>query len=140
MNNTLDEVAEFSDSGQQKSDSRSRMAQGLLFVILTIAVLVAPFFLYPVFVMQLLCFALFALAFNLLIGFTGLLSFGHAAFFGGAAYFAGHMIKVWGFPPLLGLILAALGAGVLGLVIGSLALSSPRVCTCPGRPRSSLGC
>tara|TARA_R100001129_G_scaffold166860_2_gene134107 strand:- start:17053 stop:18045 length:993 start_codon:yes stop_codon:yes gene_type:complete len=122
MNNTLDEVAEFSDSGQQKSDSRSRMAQGLLFVILTIAVLVAPFFLYPVFVMQLLCFALFALAFNLLIGFTGLLSFGHAAFFGGAAYFAGHMIKVWGFPPLLGLILAALGAGVLGLVIGSLAI------------------
>tara|TARA_B100000949_G_scaffold26952_1_gene20334 strand:- start:1763 stop:2755 length:993 start_codon:yes stop_codon:yes gene_type:complete len=122
MNDTTSEVAEFADTDMQKSDTRGRVAQGVLFVILTAAVLVAPFFLYPVFVMQLLCFALFALAFNLLIGFTGLLSFGHAAFFGGAAYFAGHMIKVWGFPPLLGILLAAMAAGVLGLVIGSLAI------------------
>ena len=58
---------------------------------------------YPIFVMKVLCFALFACAFNLLVGFTGLLSFGHAAFFGAAAYGAGHALKVWGFPPLAGL-------------------------------------
>ncbi|TMV89739.1 branched-chain amino acid ABC transporter permease [Thioclava sp. BHET1] len=82
----------------------------------------APFFLYPVFVMQLLCFALFAAAFNLLIGFTGLLSFGHAAFFGGAAYIAGHVLKVWGFPPILGILTGTLFAAALGWLVGSLAI------------------
>ena len=77
---------------------------------------------YPVFVMKVLCFALFACAFNLLIGFTGLLSFGHAAFFGGAAYVAGHALKVWGLPVPAALGVAMLvGAGIV-LVFGWLAI------------------
>jgi branched-chain amino acid transport system permease protein len=77
---------------------------------------------YPLFVMKLLCFGLFAAAFNLLLGFTGLLSFGHAAFFGGAAYVAGHAIKVWGFPTELGLLFGAAFGAVLGLLFGWLAI------------------
>jgi branched-chain amino acid transport system permease protein len=77
---------------------------------------------YPVFVMKVMCFALFACAFNLLIGFTGLLSFGHAAFLGAAAYATGHALKVWGVPTEVGLLIG-LGAGAaLGLVIGGLAI------------------
>jgi len=77
---------------------------------------------YPIFVMKVLCFALFACAFNLLIGFTGLLSFGHAAFLGTAAYVTGHALKVWGLPAPLGLIVGALAAGGVGLVFGLLAI------------------
>jgi branched-chain amino acid transport system permease protein len=84
--------------------------------------LVAPMFLYPILVMKVLCFALFACAFNLLLGYTGLLSFGHAVFLGTAGYVAGHSIKVWGFPPELGLIAATLAAAALGWVIGGLAI------------------
>nr|WP_242674519.1 branched-chain amino acid ABC transporter permease [Marinobacter halodurans] len=87
-----------------------------------VAGLTAPFFAYPVFVMDLLCFALFACAFNLLLGYVGLLSFGHAAFFGGAAYITGYVIKAWGFPPLLGIAAGALFAMVLGAVFGFLAI------------------
>lgn len=86
------------------------------------ALIAAPFFLYPIFLMKLLCFALFAAAFNLLLGYTGLLSFGHAAFFGGAAYFTAHAVKVWGWPPELGILLGVAGAAVLGLVIGAIAI------------------
>jgi len=77
---------------------------------------------YPIFVMKVLCFALFACAFNLLIGFTGLLSFGHAAFLGAAGYACGHALKIWGFPPLPGLLFGALSAAALGLVFGLLAI------------------
>lgn len=77
---------------------------------------------YPIFVMKVLCYALFACAFNLLIGFTGLLSFGHAAFLGTAAYAAGHALKVWGFPPLAGVVFGALMAGAVGLAFGWLAI------------------
>jgi ABC-type branched-subunit amino acid transport system permease subunit len=73
---------------------------------------------YPVFVMKLLCFALFASAFNLLLGYTGLLSFGHAAFLGGAAYVTGHAVKVWGTTPELGLLAGLLTGALLGLVMG----------------------
>ena len=91
--------------------------------LLLAALAVAPHAgLYPVLVMKVLCFALFACAFNLLLGYTGLLSFGHAAFLGTAAYVAGHSIKVWGFPPELGLMTAALASAALGWVIGSLAI------------------
>ena len=94
-----------------------------LLVALAVAALVAaPFFFYPVFVMSMLCFALFAAAFNLLLGYTGLLSFGHAAFFGGAAYFTAHAIKEWGLTPELGLLVGTAGAALLGLVIGALAI------------------
>ncbi|MFH7041553.1 branched-chain amino acid ABC transporter permease [Paucibacter sp. JuS9] len=77
---------------------------------------------YPIFVMKVLCYALFACAFNLLVGFTGLLSFGHAAFLGTAAYAAGHALKVWGFPPLAGLAFGALAAAAMGGVFGMLAI------------------
>jgi branched-chain amino acid transport system permease protein len=87
-----------------------------------LALIVAPFYFYPVFVMSMLCFALFAAAFNLLLGYTGLLSFGHAAFFGGAAYFTAHSVKVWGVPPELGLLIGMAGAALLGLVMGLLAI------------------
>lgn len=77
---------------------------------------------YPVFVMKLMCYALFACAFNLLIGYTGLLSFGHAAFLGGAAYATGHALKVWGVPTEAGLLIGILSGAVLGLVMGALAI------------------
>jgi len=72
--------------------------------------------------MKVMCYALFACAFNLLIGFTGLLSFGHAAFLGGAAYAAGHALKVWGLPTELGLLVGLVAGAVLGLVMGMLAI------------------
>ncbi|MCQ2005925.1 branched-chain amino acid ABC transporter permease [Rhizobium sp. NRK18] len=122
MEQAVAETATLDEQGLQENSPRARLARGILWVLLIAAVLIAPLFLYPVFVMQLLCFALFACAFNLLIGFTGLLSFGHAAFFGGAAYIAGHVIKVWGFPPLFGILTGALFAAVLGYVIGALAI------------------
>ena len=92
---------------------------GLLFVGLLLAPVLGA---YPVFVMKLMCFALFAAAFNLLLGYTGLLSFGHAAFFGGAAYVAGHVIKVWGLTPELGLLLGTLSGAFLGLIVGFFAI------------------
>ena len=92
------------------------------FVILAGLLAIAPFVAYPFFLMQALCFALFACAFNLLIGYVGLLSFGHAMFFGSAAYFSAHIAKVWGWPPELSIAAAALAAGVLGIVVGALAI------------------
>ncbi|MGL4309511.1 MAG: branched-chain amino acid ABC transporter permease [Paracoccaceae bacterium] len=86
------------------------------------ALMVAPFAIYPVFLMKLLCFALFACAFNLMLGFGGLLSFGHAAFFGGASYITGHALKVWGLPTELGILAGTLAAGVLGLAMGLIAI------------------
>nr|WP_308430492.1 branched-chain amino acid ABC transporter permease [Limoniibacter endophyticus] len=95
----------------------------LALILIGIAGLVAaPFFFYPVLVMKILCFALFACAFNLLLGYTGLLSFGHAAFFGGSAYFTAHAVKVWGLPTEVGILVGVLGASILGLIIGFLAI------------------
>ncbi|PUA20802.1 branched-chain amino acid ABC transporter permease [Glaciimonas sp. PCH181] len=90
--------------------------------ILLLAALAAPFGLYPVLLMKILCFALFACAFNLLIGYTGLLSFGHAAFFGSAGYIAGLALKVWGLPMEIALLLGATIAALIGLLIGVLAI------------------
>ncbi len=91
---------------------------------LLLAGLVAAPFLgaYPVFVMKLMCFALFASAFNLLLGYTGMLSFGHAAFLGGAAYVTGHVVKAWGATPELGLLAGTLAGALLGLVMGFFAI------------------
>jgi branched-chain amino acid transport system permease protein len=94
----------------------------VVFLIMTAALVVAPLFAYPFFLMQALCFALFACAFNLLVGYVGLLSFGHAMFLGSAGYFSAHIAKVWGWPPELAIIAAALGAGVIGLITGALAI------------------
>jgi len=94
-----------------------------LYLLLLIALMAAPFAgAYPVFVMKLLCFALFACAFNLLLGFTGLLSFGHAAFLGGSAYVAGHAMKIWGLTPELGLLLGTATGALLGWLFGVLAI------------------
>lgn len=95
----------------------------VVYGLLLVALILAPFFgAYPVFVMKLMCFALFAAAFNLLLGFTGLLSFGHAAFLGGSAYVAGHAMKVWGLTPELGLVAGTLAGGFLGWIFGILAI------------------
>jgi branched-chain amino acid transport system permease protein len=95
----------------------------ILYAVLLAGVAVLPLFgAYPVFVMKVMCYALFACAFNLLIGFTGLLSFGHAAFLGGAAYAAGHALKVWGLPTELGLLVGVVAGALLGLVMGMLAI------------------
>jgi len=96
--------------------------QTVIVLVLLAAALVAPFVGYPLFLMKVLCFALFACAFNLLLGFTGLLSFGHAAFLGSAGYAAGHAMKVWGFTPELGLLFGAFVSAVLGAVIGGIAI------------------
>ena len=77
---------------------------------------------YPYFVMQALCFALFACAFNLLIGFVGLLSFGHAMFLGTAGYASAHAAKVWGLPPELCIIFGSVAAGLMGLLVGLIAI------------------
>lgn len=92
------------------------------YLIAIALLLVAPLVVYPVFLMKLLCFAIFASAFNLILGYGGLLSFGHAAFFGGAAYVTGHAIKVWGLPTELGILTGTLAAGILGLMIGAIAI------------------
>ena len=94
----------------------------VLMLVLLGLLIAAPFMVYPIFVMKLLCFALFASAFNLLLGYTGLLSFGHAAFFGGASYFTAHAAKVWGFSPELALLTGVAGAALLGLVMGAIAI------------------
>ncbi len=91
--------------------------------LLLAALLVAPFVgFYPVFVMKLMCFALFAAAFNLLLGYAGMLSFGHAAFLGGAAYVTGEAIKNWGLTPEIGLLLGTAAGAFLGLVVGFFAI------------------
>ena len=77
---------------------------------------------YPVNLMTLMCFALFAAAFNLLIGYVGLLSFGHAAFFGTGAYVSGYVAKAWGWTPELALLAGALSGAFLGLIVGFLAI------------------
>src|SRR5579885_1057224 len=89
---------------------------------LFVLALVAPFLFYPVFLMKALCLSLFACAFNLLVGYVGLLSFGHAAFFGSAAYITAYTAKAWGLPPELAIIAGVGTAAALGLVFGFLTI------------------
>jgi len=96
--------------------------QTIGFAIMVIALVVAPFVTYPLFVMQAMCFALFACAFNLLIGYVGLLSFGHALYFGWASYLSAYSAKVWGFPPELAILTGTATGAVCGLIAGSLAI------------------
>ncbi|NKK77304.1 branched-chain amino acid ABC transporter permease [Rhizobium leguminosarum] len=105
----------------EKSRTALSVQAGFLLAGLLL-LLLAPFFFYPIFLMKLLCFALFACAFNLLLGYTGLLSFGHATFFGGAAYFTAYTVKSWGVPPELGILIGVAGAAFLGLVMGFFAI------------------
>ena len=103
--------------------NNSKKITRITYIALLALLLAAPFIgLYPVFVMKLLCFALFACAFNLLLGFTGLLSFGHAAFFGSAAYVTGWLVKSHGWTPETAVLAGAAGAGLIGLVVGLVAI------------------
>src|SRR5271167_4512640 len=97
-------------------------SEPIAFAVMTGLFIVAPALVYPVFLMKALCFALFACAFNLLIGYVGLLSFGHAAFFGSASYITAHTVKVWGLPPELGILAGVAAAASLGTVFGWLAI------------------
>ncbi|MET0335970.1 MAG: branched-chain amino acid ABC transporter permease [Rhizobacter sp.] len=106
--------------GSQVTQTRNaRIAWGVLFLLLAIAPFVG---LYPVFMMKALCFAIFACAFNLLLGFTGLLSFGHACFLGAAAYATGWLVRTAGWSPELGLVAGVAVAAVLGLLVGLIAI------------------
>jgi branched-chain amino acid transport system permease protein len=93
-----------------------------IFAVLIALLLVAPLAVYPVFLMKVLCFALFALAFNLLIGYVGLLSFGHAMFFGFSAYISAYTVKSWGWNPEFGILAGTAVAALLGLVAGAIAI------------------
>ena len=97
-------------------------SEAIAFVVMACVLIVAPMFAYPVFLMKALCFALFACAFNLLIGYVGLLSFGHALFFGWASYVGAHAAKVWGFPPELAILSGTAAAAGLGAIVGALAI------------------
>jgi branched-chain amino acid transport system permease protein len=97
-------------------------SQGIAFAVMALAFALAPLVVYPVFMMKVMCFALFACAFNLLIGFGGLLSFGHAMFLGTAGYVSAHAAKVWGLTPELAILAGTLAALVLGTLAGLLAI------------------
>jgi branched-chain amino acid transport system permease protein len=114
-------MAEVTLQEARTRNGTGRLEQALI-VLGILALVAAPFVVYPIFLMKMLCFALFACAFNLLLGYTGLLSFGHAAFFGGAAYFTAHAAKVWGWPPEAAVLVGVVGAALLGLVIGFFAI------------------
>ena len=92
------------------------------FAIMTAILAIAPMWVYPVFLMKVMCFALFASAFNLLLGFGGLLSFGHAMFMGSAGYVAAHSAKIWGLPPEVCVLLGTTASAVLAVVVGLLAI------------------
>jgi branched-chain amino acid transport system permease protein len=96
--------------------------QRKVFIFMAVVLAVAPLVVYPVFMMKVMCFALFACAFNLLIGYVGLLSFGHAMFFGMASYVSAHAAKVWGLTPELSILSGTVVATALGFVAGSLAI------------------
>src|SRR4249919_3035183 len=91
-------------------------SEPVAFVLMVATLVIAPFYVYPLFLMQALCFALFACAFNLLIGYVGLLSFGHALYFGWASYLAAYSAKVWGFPPELAILTGAATGAILGMI------------------------
>ena len=101
-----------------------RLQRSLLLILLVVLIAVpfAPQFLYPIFVMKVMCFALFACAYNLLLGHTGIVSFGHAAFFGVAAYVTGFAMRELGLPPEIGILAGVLAAAILGAAVGALAI------------------
>ena len=111
------------DASRSAATRRESASTELLAIAgLAILLAVAPFAVYPFFLAQALCMALFASAFNLLVGYGGLLSFGHAMFLGSASYAAAHAAKVWGWPPEAAILVGALVAGLMGLVVGALSI------------------
>ncbi|MGH1369586.1 MAG: branched-chain amino acid ABC transporter permease [Maritimibacter sp.] len=93
-----------------------------LFAVITLAVILAPLVLYPIFLMKIYCFIIFAVAYNLLLGYTGLMSFGHATFWGMGAYLTAHAASKWGFGFELSLMVGTLTAALLGLLFGLIAI------------------
>jgi branched-chain amino acid transport system permease protein len=102
-----------------QSYSRS---EAIAFIIMASTLLIAPAFVYPLLLMKALCFALFACAFNLLIGYVGMVSFGHALFFGWASYVSAHAAKVWGLSPEIAILVGTAAGGGLGAITGALAI------------------
>jgi branched-chain amino acid transport system permease protein len=113
-------MADTSESSVQQSDSTRSLWQAMAVMVAVLAL--APTLVYPVFLMKVMCFALFACAFNLLIGFGGLLSFGHAMFLGTAGYAAAHASKAWGWNPEVAVLFAVLCSTALAVVVGMLAI------------------
>jgi branched-chain amino acid transport system permease protein len=109
-------------SAVERQRAEARRVHRNAFLVMAAILLVAPAFVYPVFMMKVMCFALFACAFNLLLGFGGLLSFGHAMFLGSAGYIAAHTAKVWGLTPELAILAGTAAAAVLGVGAGLLAI------------------
>jgi branched-chain amino acid transport system permease protein len=104
---------------QQRREGWSFIAA---FIVMLVFFAIAPFVVYPVFLMEVLCFALFACAFNLLIGYVGLVSFGHALYFGWASYFAAYAAKSWGWQPEFAVLIGTAAAAILGAIAGSVAI------------------
>jgi len=102
--------------------STMKLFRTIFYLVIILIGVLAPWFFYPIFLMKILCFALFAAAFNLLLGYTGLLSFGHAAFFGGSGYALGFFMRNAGLSPELGIILGTTFAACLGAAMGGLAI------------------
>ncbi|WP_269072190.1 branched-chain amino acid ABC transporter permease [Rhizobium sp. C4] len=117
---SANQIAQVGDEISANSDASNTEKWG--FLALAAILVVGPFILSPVFMMQVMCFALLACSVNLLLGYGGLLSFGHAAFFGSAGYVCAYSAKVWGFPPEVAILAGTIAAVILGLLIGSLAI------------------
>jgi branched-chain amino acid transport system permease protein len=115
-------ATDYTEASALPAASGALRHQYVAFALMVTFFVLAPFVVYPLFLMKALCFALFACAFNLLIGYAGLLSFGHAAFLGSAGYVTAHAAKVWGWPPELAILGGTAAAGALGLVVGGLAI------------------
>ena len=115
-------ATDYAEASTLPTASGALRHQYVAFALMVAFFVLAPFVVYPLFLMKALCFALFACAFNLLIGYAGLLSFGHAAFLGSAGYVTAHAAKVWGWPPELAILGGTAAAGALGLVVGGLAI------------------
>jgi branched-chain amino acid transport system permease protein len=115
-------MSELSPTAPVFAQTHSGRDERIAFAIMTLLLVVAPFVIYPFFLMQALCIALFACAFNLLVGYVGLLSFGHAMFLGLASYVSAHAAKVWGLDPGLSIVAGAASAASLGVATGALAI------------------
>lgn len=110
------------DDGQSKQFLGFTRARAIFFLLFAAFVAVSPLFLYPIFLMKVYCFIIFACAYNLLLGYTGLMSFGHAAFFGMGAYLCGYAATQWGLPFELSVLAGTVFAGALGLLFGWIAI------------------
>ncbi|MDQ8729846.1 branched-chain amino acid ABC transporter permease [Bradyrhizobium sp. LHD-71] len=116
-------MTSITENADIRQPARSGSEHSIAIAAMAVILIVLPWTgVYPYFIMQALCFALFACAFNLLIGYGGLLSFGHAMFLGTAGYITAHAIKEWGFPPELGILAGTLAAAALGVLAGLVAI------------------